>query len=150
MHFNLSVVTVCLMIAPGGPLPTAGEEILTVLGVPNPENDLHAWVDWNDGGWMLNQHLYQLAGEAIDRREANVAALRTAGDWRLRQAEIRQYFGTHLGPWPEKTPLNVEVTGTIEKDGYRVEKIVFESMPGFHVTGALFCHGAARVAPRPF
>lgn len=47
---------------------------------------------------------------------------------------IRQCFG----PMPEKTPLNAKITGTQERDGYRIENIIFESRPGFMVTGNLY------------
>ncbi len=116
----------------------ATDEVLTVLGVPTPGNDYHAWIDWNDGGWMLIDHLNRLATESIDQREESVASLRTSDDWRLWQQKVRRYFDTHMGPWPEKTPLNVRVTGTIERETYLVEKIVFESTASLHVTGAVF------------
>ena len=57
-----------------------------------------------------------------------------------RREELR--FGlrmsTGLYPWPEKTPLNVrrEVVGVYE--GYSVEKIMFETVPGFWSTGNLY------------
>jgi hypothetical protein len=38
----------------------------------------------------------------------------------------------------EKTPLHVRVTGTIPMDGYRIEKLVFESLPGIHVTALVY------------
>ena len=43
-----------------------------------------------------------------------------------------------LGPFPEKTPLNIRVTGVIQKEGYRVEKLIFESQPNYYVTAAIF------------
>ncbi len=43
-----------------------------------------------------------------------------------------------LLPMPEKTPLNAVVHGRIERDGFTIEKVYFESVPGFHVTGLLF------------
>jgi len=39
---------------------------------------------------------------------------------------------------PEKTPLNARTTGVIKKEDYRVEKVVYESTPGYYVTAALF------------
>ena len=39
---------------------------------------------------------------------------------------------------PEKTPLNARITGVIRKQDFRVEKVVFESIPGYYVTAALF------------
>ena len=43
-----------------------------------------------------------------------------------------------LFPLPERTPLNAVVHGGVERDGFTVEKVYFESVPGFHVTGLLF------------
>ncbi len=37
-----------------------------------------------------------------------------------------------------KTPLNPKVTGVLEKPGYRVEKVIFESRPQFMVTANLY------------
>ncbi|MFG0262031.1 MAG: acetylxylan esterase [Novipirellula sp. JB048] len=51
-------------------------------------------------------------------------------------AELRDAIG--LSPWPEKTPLNVQVTGRAERDGYTIENIAFESFPGFYVTANLY------------
>ena len=57
-----------------------------------------------------------------------------------RREELR--FGLRMSaglyPWPEKTPLNVrrEVVGMYE--GYSVEKIMFETVPGFWATGNLY------------
>jgi dienelactone hydrolase len=43
-----------------------------------------------------------------------------------------------LHPEPTRTPLNAVVHGRIEQDDYTVEKVYFESMPGFFFTGTLF------------
>ncbi|MDB6119979.1 MAG: Acetyl xylan esterase [Verrucomicrobiaceae bacterium] len=50
------------------------------------------------------------------------------------RTEIRECFG----PMPEKTPLNAKVTGVLERDTYRIEKVIFESRPGYLVTGNLY------------
>ncbi|MBI4893248.1 MAG: acetylxylan esterase [Acidobacteria bacterium] len=52
--------------------------------------------------------------------------------------EFRAGFLKGLGGLPDRTPLNARVTGTLQRDGYRVEKIVFESQPGFYVTANLY------------
>lgn len=54
-----------------------------------------------------------------------------------------------LDPFPERTPLNSRVTGVIEKDGYRLEKIVFESRPRFPVTAHLYLPLSATERPLP-
>jgi len=43
-----------------------------------------------------------------------------------------------LDPLPPRTPLDARVTGVIERSGYRIEKIVFESRPKFPVTALLY------------
>jgi hypothetical protein len=55
-----------------------------------------------------------------------------------RQKIVKNKLMEMVGPFPEKTPLNAKITGTIKSNGYRVEKIVYESMPGFYVTGCLY------------
>lgn len=114
------------------------EEVLTILHEPGTHQSYHTWLDWAGGPLKLMRHLNRLSIDRINRREAEVSNLRTAEDWRRRQAKVRKYLDTMVGPWPERTPLNPVITGTLVKEGYRVEKIVFESMPGYHVTGALF------------
>ncbi|MCL4394372.1 MAG: acetylxylan esterase, partial [Chloroflexi bacterium] len=37
-----------------------------------------------------------------------------------------------------RAPLNARVVGALERDGYRIEKIVFESQPKFYVTANLY------------
>lgn len=50
----------------------------------------------------------------------------------------RVLIANGLFPMPEKTPLNAVVHGKVERPGFTVEKVYFESVPGFHVTGLLF------------
>src|SRR5689334_5906282 len=35
-----------------------------------------------------------------------------------------------VGPLPERSPLNIRTLGAIERDRYRVERLVYESRPG--------------------
>ena len=51
---------------------------------------------------------------------------------------VRQRIQQCFGPWPEKTPLNARVTKTVERDAYNIECVIFESRPGFLVTGNLY------------
>lgn len=52
---------------------------------------------------------------------------------------MRAAFLDALGGLPEqRTALNVEITGTKAREGYTIEKVVYESLPGFHVTGNLY------------
>jgi dienelactone hydrolase len=62
--------------------------------------------------------------------------------------EVRQKLRTAFGPFPAKTPLNPKITGVLERDTYRIEKIIFESRPGFLVTANLYIP-AGRKFPLP-
>ncbi len=60
--------------------------------------------------------------------------------WQARGEKMRQQIlvSTGLWPMPEKTPLNAKIFGRIDHDGYSVEKVYFESYPGFYVAGNLY------------
>ena len=64
--------------------------------------------------------------------------MRTPEDVAKRKSLVRKTIEEAVGGFPERTPLNPRKVGVIEKDGYRIEKIVFESQPGFHVTANLY------------
>jgi dienelactone hydrolase len=74
-----------------------------------------------------------------DERRARFAAVRTEADLLALQKELRAKVLGILGGLPtERTPLSPQVTGRIPRDGYRIEKVIFESLPGFHVTASLY------------
>lgn len=60
--------------------------------------------------------------------------------WEKRAEMLRKRILVTNGLWPmpERTPLNPVIHGRIERDGFTVEKVYFESHPGFYVTGMLF------------
>jgi len=60
--------------------------------------------------------------------------------WPERAAFVQRQMKASLGllPMPAKTPLNVVIHGKVERDEYTVEKVYFESAPGFFVTGNLY------------
>ncbi len=60
--------------------------------------------------------------------------------WLERKRELEIHILTSMGayPMPDKTPLNAKRFGKIERDDYTVEKVYFESLPGFFATGNLY------------
>jgi cephalosporin-C deacetylase-like acetyl esterase len=52
--------------------------------------------------------------------------------------QVREKILESFGPFPEKTPLNPRTTGTVERDAYVIEKVIFESRPNFPVTANLY------------
>ncbi|MFM8931891.1 MAG: alpha/beta hydrolase, partial [Gemmataceae bacterium] len=63
-----------------------------------------------------------------------------------RQSRWRAGFLESMGlsPLPERTPLRPVVTGTVETDKFKVEKIHFQSRPGLYVTGNFYLPKAAK------
>jgi hypothetical protein len=96
------------------------------------------WIGFNNGGSFLANHLIEEAMDHYDKRDKIIAGLKTADDWKKRQQEIRKTLMEILGPFPERTPLRPVVTGTLHHEGYRIEKIVYESFAGSYVTGCLY------------
>lgn len=64
----------------------------------------------------------------------------TAQEWHRRAAQIRQQIALSQGLWPmpPRTPLDAVVHGLIDQGDYTVEKVYFQSVPGFYVTGNLY------------
>lgn len=64
----------------------------------------------------------------------------TEGQWRERAREIREQILVSSGLWPmpEKTPLHAVIFGKIVRDGYSIEKVYFQTYPGFYVAGNLY------------
>ncbi len=60
--------------------------------------------------------------------------------WRDRVMQLRQQLLVALGLWPmpTKTALNPKVYGKLPRDGYTIEKVVLETMPGFTLSGNLY------------
>jgi dienelactone hydrolase len=60
--------------------------------------------------------------------------------WAKRAERVRRQILVSQGLWPmpTKAPLNAVIHGRIERDGYTVEKVYFESAPGFFCTGNLY------------
>lgn len=67
-----------------------------------------------------------------------LAALRTKADAEAHVRALREKIRLCFGPFPQKTPLNPRITGVVERDRYRIEKVIFESRPGFLVTANLY------------
>ena len=61
-------------------------------------------------------------------------------DWEKRAERVRRQILVAEGLWPmpTKTPLNAVVHGKVDRGEYTVEKVYFESAPGFFVTGSLY------------
>lgn len=64
----------------------------------------------------------------------------SAFEWETRARRIRTQVLVSAGLWPlpERPPVSARVFDRIERDGYSVEKVAFQSYPGFYVAGNLY------------
>lgn len=96
---------------------------------------------------MATNQLKRLAVEMSNRCLKDVATLE---NWKAKQPELRRQLLDMLGlyPMPRRTPLKAQITGRLERDAYRIEKVVFQSMPGLYVTGNFYVpKGADKALP---
>jgi dienelactone hydrolase len=76
------------------------------------------------------------------------AASREAWEQRAEQVRRQILVSQGLWPMPEKKPLNAVIHGKVERPGYTVERVYFESFPGFFVTGSLY-RPTGKTGPMP-
>lgn len=99
--------------------------------------------EWNvlplKGQDMLHSYLInQLYADAHLRRVAWDKALSGSDKLNGYRSNARDRYFKLLGELPEETPLNARITGVITCTGYSIEKIIYESFPGHHVTANLY------------
>lgn len=80
-----------------------------------------------------------LAHQQLAQRRRAIDEITTPAQIRDRQDYIRSAFLRGVGGLPQdKAPLNPKITATLERSGYRIEKLLFESLPKFYVTANLY------------
>lgn len=89
---------------------------------------------------LLRVGHYHTEEEAADKLNVFKAEYPTLELWKEKAATIREGIlkGAGLFPLPEKTPLNAIKTNRRKYNGYTVENVAFESLPGVFVTGSLY------------
>ncbi len=102
----------------------------------------------NIGRTQLTNYLDDIAAKETAARRATIAAITTLAQAEARQREVRKKFLSLIGGLPEKTPLNAKVLGSTQADGFRIEKILYESQPNFPVTALLYLPDAKPGAPQ--
>lgn len=99
-------------------------------------------------GSMLQEHLVARVREIQSARREARARVRTRAQLMALRDDVRAALRRCFGPNPPRTPLNARVTGVVERLDYRIEKLLFESRPGFLVSANLYVPSRAR-APMP-
>ena len=98
----------------------------SLLSQQNGQDPLLRWMD-------------QIAQKQLQRRESALASIRSVADAERRKQVVRQTILSLLGGLPDYSgPLNPRTTGIIQGEGYAIEKVIFESLPGFNVTANVY------------
>jgi cephalosporin-C deacetylase-like acetyl esterase len=80
-----------------------------------------------------------VAQQQLKTRAAAIAAIRDMAAVEARKAAVRQRVLSLIGGLPDyRGPLNARVTKTTTRDGYAIEHVTFESLPGYVVTANLY------------
>jgi len=87
---------------------------------------------------QLYEYLTVVARGCLEQQDREIQAVKTPEDVAARKKTVRGRIMDCLGPFPERTDLKARTTGSFEREGYRVENVLFQSRPGFYVTGNLY------------
>jgi hypothetical protein len=104
-----------------------GSSLKTIAQVDNKESML-----------CVGNHWTEAEGKAfLDKMKHEYT---TSRQWKKRAMEIRSRIltGTGLNKFPKKCPLNPVFGEKRTYDGYQVQNVAFESLPGVYVTGSLY------------
>lgn len=88
---------------------------------------------------MLPEYVNAQAKALLAERARKIQGFTSPQQVAERKAYIRaRIMQTLGGAFPERTPLNARTVGTIQREGYKIEKVIFESQPKFYVTASLY------------
>jgi dienelactone hydrolase len=92
--------------------------------------------------YQIGEYEYYRRSEAEGKSHLDklLTLYSTAADFNKRKDELRECFLQTLGlnNLTKESPLNAIVTPKVVMDGYTVENVAFESIPGYYVTGTLY------------
>ena len=78
------------------------------------------------------------AGGLGGARKPRSRRSKTPAEVAARQQYIRAKVLESIGEFPARTPLKPRIVGTLDREGYRIEKLIYESQPRFYVTANLY------------
>ena len=87
----------------------------------------------------LLRWMNQIAQRQLQERQRVIDQIHTVAEAEQRKQKVRATLLELLGGLPDYNgPLNSKVTGEIQADGYTIEKVLFQSLPNFYVTGNVY------------
>lgn len=87
---------------------------------------------------MVQDYYLAHVRRVLAKRKEIIAGIKTPLQAEKYAASVRRKIAAAFGAMPKRTPLNARTVGTVAKNGFTVEKVVFHSRPDFPVTGNLY------------
>src|SRR5436305_4593957 len=92
-----------------------------------------------DARQQLIAYLNRIGTARMEERARTVAAISTRQQAEQRKAAVRDKILRLLGGLPDRSgPVAVKQFGSLAGEGFRVEKIAYESLPGLYVTADVY------------
>lgn len=94
----------------------------------------------DDAAGRYQAFIQFLKTTAAEISSQSLQDIQSLEQWQQRRPVLRRELLYMLGidPLPARTPLESQITGVLQRPGCRIEKLVFQSMPGLYVTGNLY------------
>ncbi len=89
-------------------------------------------------GSMLWDFIREYLRVLDERRASQLAALQSVEDFEALRQRVRAQLRQMWGEFPKHSSLEPSQLGTLDRGDHRIERIVFESRPGFHVAANLY------------
>jgi len=88
---------------------------------------------------QLTRYLNAIGKRQLEARDRTIAQIKTRDQAEVRKKAVREKILRLIGGLPDwRGPLNVKSYGTLDQGEYRIEKIVYESLPGFYVPANVY------------
>lgn len=123
------------------PADTKAEAVKKPLDSPSPKEDLRVAPEGINGiatDLMLHRYLLDKAHKCLEANAREYKKLKTPAEIAAYKDRMKKFFVERLGGFPQRTPLGAKVVARLERDGYAIEKIIYESRPQFYVTALLY------------
>ena len=90
------------------------------------------------GQQVFTNYVKTRTDSLTEKRKSELATLKDPAEWKARQVQIREQFKKYFGEFPERTPLEARIVGKLDRKGYTIEKVIYESQPNYYVTANLY------------
>lgn len=136
MEFRRPLVVAALAAVLGGQAHSQPAEPLYEL--PRAELDLRT---------MLRRHILRRSGELLEAAAQSRNRAIQEGSITAFRDTVRKHIREILGPVPKGAPLNVRAVSQHDRPNYRIENVLFESLPGWDVNATVYLPRAERFPP---